>query len=148
MKELNFPIALGSDHAGLELKQKVIKYLEAKAISFKDYGTYSSDSVDYPDYTHKVARAMVEHKHEMAVLICGTGIGVSITANRYKHIRCALCWDVEIASLARRHNNSNVLALPGRFLEESKTLKIVETFLSTEFEAGRHQTRVDKMNCV
>jgi ribose 5-phosphate isomerase B len=147
MLDKNKPLAIGSDHAGFDLKLKVIKYLEAKGILYKDYGTYSTKSVDYPDYANKVADAIGKGEHAMGIVICGTGVGVSITVNRHKHIRCGLCWEPEIARLSRKHNNANVLALGGRFISEELARKIIDAFLETEFEGGRHGIRVDKMSC-
>lgn len=147
MFDRNKPLAIGSDHAGYDLKLKVIKYLEAKGILYKDYGTYSTKSVDYPDYANMVAEAIGKGEHSMGILICGSGVGVSITANRHKHIRCGLCWEPEIARLSRKHNNANVLALGGRFIGEELAGKIIDAFLETEFEGGRHATRVEKMSC-
>jgi len=139
-------IAIASDHAGYDLKLKVISYLKEKGISFVDYGTNSSESVDYTDYAHRVAKVIEKNEQPFGILICGTGIGVSITANRYRNIRCALCWDSEIAVLARKHNNANVLALAGRYTDETTAKKIVDAFITTEFEGGRHLRRIEKIN--
>jgi ribose 5-phosphate isomerase B len=147
MYSIEKPLAIGSDHAGYELRLKVIKYLEAKGIALKDYGTFSQESVDYPDYAHEIAKAIKQGDHNQGILICGTGVGISISANRHSHIRCALCWDPEIARLSRRHNDANVLALAGRFTQEKMAQKIIDAFFETEFEGGRHKIRVDKMNC-
>lgn len=146
MSFINKSIAIGSDHAGYDLKLKVINYLKEKGIEFVDYGTNSSNSVDYTDYAHQVAKVIEKNEHACGILICGSGIGVSITANRYRHIRCALCWEPEIAKLARMHNNANVLALAGRFTDEKTAKSIVDAFIETEFEGGRHRLRIDKIN--
>ncbi len=140
-------IAIASDHAGFELKQKLISYLEEKDIKIKDFGTHSNESTDYPDYVHPLAEAMKFGEFDRGIVICGSGNGVSITANKHQHIRCALCWIPEIASLARRHNDANVLALPGRFLTGKQAFKIADAFLEASFEGGRHQNRVNKISC-
>jgi ribose 5-phosphate isomerase B len=140
-------IAIGSDHAGLDLKNKVIHYLNEKGYEVKDFGTFNSESVDYTDFAHSVARAVGTEQHDRGILICGSGVGVSITANRHSHIRCALCWNAEIARLSRQHNDANILAMAGRFLSEQESHEIVDAFLNTDFEGGRHLTRIGKMNC-
>lgn len=139
-------IAIGCDHAGYELKEIIKKYLEVKGYSIDDCGTYSEDSTDYPDYAHQVAEK-VDGKSILGILICGSGNGISMTANKHSHIRCALCWNEEIASLARLHNNANILALPSRYIDSDTALNIVEKFFSTEFEGGRHERRVNKIAC-
>lgn len=146
MSFINKSIAIGSDHAGYDLKVKVMAYLKEKGIEFVDYGTNSSESVDYTEYAHQVAKVIEKNEHPCGILICGSGIGVSITANRYRHIRCALCWEPEIAVLARKHNNANVLALAGRFTEITTAKKIVDAFIETDFEGGRHLIRIQKIN--
>lgn len=143
MKE-TIPIA--SDHAGFELKKKVIEHLISRNFDVKDYGTYSSDSVDYPDYAHKVGSAVNGGKYGRGIVICGSGNGVQMTVNKYPNVRCALCWNEEIASLARQHNDANILSLPARFIDETTAIKIVDLFISTPFEGGRHQRRVEKIN--
>lgn len=138
-------IALGSDHAGFPLKEVVRKYLEEQQISFKDYGCFNTDSVDYPDQALKVAQAIVTGEADRGILICGTGIGISISANKVPGIRAALCGDVYSAKYTRLHNDANILAMGDRVLGEGLALEIVKTFLETEFEGGRHQRRVDKI---
>lgn len=143
---MNEIIPIASDHAGFELKEKVIKFLSSKNIDTKDFGTYSSDSVDYPDYAHKVGSAINKGEYKRGIVICGSGNGVQMTVNKYPGVRCALCWNEEIASLARQHNDANILSLPARFIPEELALKIVDIFLNTDFEGGRHQRRVEKIN--
>jgi ribose 5-phosphate isomerase B len=140
-------IAIGCDHAGFILKKPVVDYLEQEEYNILDMGTFSEESVDYPDFAHPVARAVEEKKADFGILICGSGNGVAITANKHADIRAALCWNDEITSLARKHNNANVLALPARFVSISDGIQMVKTFLNTEFEGGRHAKRVDKINC-
>ncbi|MBR3959492.1 MAG: ribose 5-phosphate isomerase B [Bacteroidales bacterium] len=143
---MNEIIPIASDHAGFELKEKVIKFLSSKNIDTKDFGTYSSDSVDYPDFAHKVGSAINKGEYKRGIVICGSGNGVQMTVNKYPGVRCALCWNEEIASLARQHNDANILSLPARFIPEELALKIVDIFLNTDFEGGRHQRRVEKIN--
>ena len=143
MKEI-FPIA--SDHAGFELKQEVIKWLEEFGFEVKDYGTYSTESCDYPDFAHQVGRAVNSGECKRGIVICGSGEGVSMTVNKYPNVRCGLCWTKEIAHLIRQHNNANVLAMPGRFISVEVAHEIVNEFLNTEFEGGRHERRVAKIN--
>jgi len=140
-------LAIASDHAGFELKQKLISYLEDKGIKIKDFGTHSNESADYPDYVHPLANSIKFGEFDLGIVICGSGNGVSITANKHQHIRCALCWIPEIASLARNHNDANVLALPGRFLTAKQAFEITDAFLDASFEGGRHQKRVNKIAC-
>ena len=139
-------LVIACDHAGFEYKEIIKKYLEGK-YELKDYGTYSQDSVDYPDFVHPAASSVENGENELGILICGSGQGVAITANKHQKIRCALCWDPELAALAKQHNNANMVAIPARFVSEEKALEIVDTFLNTEFEGGRHQNRVDKISC-
>lgn len=141
-------IEIGCDHAGFDLKQIIIKHLENKGIKINDHGTFSTESVDYPDFGHKVALALKDYnEHTLGILICGSGNGINITANKHQHIRAALCWNSEIASMARLHNNANVLTLPGRYIDPIEALKAVDVFLSTAFEGGRHQKRLEKISC-
>jgi ribose 5-phosphate isomerase B len=140
-------IALGCDHAGFPLKQPVIQFLKKKGYEILDFGTNSPDSVDYPDFAHPAALAVETGKAAFGVLICGSGTGVAVTANKHQGIRCALCWKTDIAALARQHNNANMIALPARFISKRLALKMLEVFLITEFEGGRHATRVNKMAC-
>jgi len=140
-------IAIGSDHAGFALKAKLITILEAAGHHVKDFGCYSEDSIDYPDYAHPVANEVEQHGADLGVLICGSGNGISMTANKHQGIRCALCWTPEIASLARQHNDANILSLPARFISEELATEILHAFLSAQFEGGRHATRVAKIAC-
>lgn len=141
-------IIIASDHAGLALKQYIIDYIEKKLLEFKshDLGAYSTDSVDYPDYAKLVALKMLEENNNIGILICGSGIGISIAANRFSHIRAALCFNEEMADLARRHNNANILVLGARLIEKEKSLKILEMFLQSKFEYKRHLNRVNKLS--
>jgi len=138
-------IALGSDHAGYELKQELIAYLKEKGIEYKDFGTYSKDSCDYPDFGEAAARAVASGECDKGILICGTGIGISLAANKVRGIRCANCSDCFSAEMARRHNDANMLAIGARVVGAGLALKIVEIFLNTEFEGGRHERRVRKI---
>jgi ribose 5-phosphate isomerase B len=140
-------IAIGSDHAGFALKAKLITILEAAGHHVKDFGCYSEDSIDYPDYAHPVANEVEQQAADLGVLICGSGNGISMTANKHQGIRCALCWTPEIASLARQHNDANILSLPARFISEELATEILHAFLSAQFEGGRHATRVGKIAC-
>lgn len=137
-------IIIGSDHAGYELKLQLISFF-SDTHKFTDVGTNSLESCDYPDYAHQVANAVSKNEYEFGILICGSGTGVNITANKHKNVRSALSWIPEIAKLAREHNNANVLALPARFISFEVAKKIVEVFLSTNFEGGRHLNRVSKI---
>ena len=139
-------IGIGSDHGGYELKESIKEYLTEEGIQFVDYGTNSLESVDYPDYGRAVAEAVINKEVDKGILICGTGIGISITANRIKGIRCALCTDSYSAKMSRMHNNANILALGGRVLGVGLALDIVKTFLDTEFEGGRHERRINKID--
>ncbi len=139
-------IAIGADHAGYLLKEILIGYLESLNYEVVDYGTNSDKSVDYPDIIHPLAEDVNNGKFEKAIIICGSGIGVSLVANRYKNVRAALCWNEEIVKLCRLHNNANILTLPARFISETDAIHFVDLFFSTEFEGGRHQIRVEKIN--
>ncbi len=138
-------IAIGCDHAGFPYKDGIVAMLQAQGHMVLDFGTNTLDSVDYPDFAHAVAESVTAHQADRGVLLCGSGNGVSITANKHQDIRCALCWTEEIAVLARQHNNANVIALPARFVPEILAQAMVRIFLSTEFEGGRHGRRVDKI---
>lgn len=138
-------IALASDHAGYALKQVVIRHLEAQGATVKDFGCYSTESCDYPDYAHPLAAAVEKGEYAYGITICSTGNGICMTANKHQGIRAALCWDVRIAELARQHNNANVLGLPANFVSEELALRMVDTFFSTDFEGGRHERRVNKI---
>lgn len=139
-------IPIASDHAGFELKEEVKSYLASKGIETKDFGTFSADSVDYPDFAHQVGAAVNRGDYGRGIVICGSGNGVQMTVNKYPNVRCALCWNEEIAQLARQHNDANILSMPARFIPAELALKIVDIFLSTPFEGGRHQRRVEKIN--
>lgn len=141
------PIAIGCDHAGFEYKSQLVNFLEEKGFQVKDMGVYEDKSSDYPDFAHPVAYAVEKREVSLGVLICGSGNGVAITANKHQGIRAALCWMPEIARLARLHNNANIICLPSRFVSIEHAKEMVEVFLKTEFEGGRHQTRVDKISC-
>ena len=138
-------IAIGADHAGFELKEALTKFL--KKYEIRDFGTYSSGSVDYPDFAHPVSSAVENKEFDLGILICGSGNGIAITANKHQGIRAAICWNTELASLARKHNNANILCLPARFISVKEAQEITEIFLTTDFEGGRHQTRVNKISC-
>jgi ribose 5-phosphate isomerase B len=140
-------LAIGSDHAGYEFKEVLKKWLGDKGYTIKDFGTHSLDSVDYPDFAHPVASAVEKQEFDLGILLCGSANGVAITANKHQGIRAALCWTDEIASLARQHNNANIVCIPARFVSEDMAKKITETFLSTPFEGGRHEKRVNKISC-
>lgn len=139
-------IAIGSDHAGFELKEKLKKYLVSKNFEILDKGTHSTESVDYPDFGHAVAESVLKREADIGIAICGSGNGINMAVNKHKGIRGALCWNEEIARLAKQHNNANVLSLPGRFIDETTAQKIVDAFLSAEFEGGRHQRRIEKLD--
>ena len=147
-KNGEFVIGIGSDHAGLPLKNEIIKYLEEKGIEFKDYGTNSSESVDYSDYGKRVAQAVRDGECERGIVICGTGIGISIAANKVRGIRASLCTNTYMAKMARLHNDANVLALGQRVIGVGVALDIVDTWLNTKFEGGRHQIRIDKIKSI
>lgn len=140
-------IPIGCDHAGFELKEYLKEYLTEKGYEVKDYGTYSADSTDYPDYAHAVSDFVENNEDILGILICGSGNGISMTANKHQGVRCALCWETEIAELARLHNNANIIALPARFISKEAAIEMVDTFFSTEFEGGRHANRVNKIAC-
>lgn len=144
----NLRIAICNDHAGYELKTQILEYIEGEGVKrIKDFGAFSSESSDYPDFAHPMATAVEEGKFDFGISICGSGNGISMTVNKHQGIRAALCWNAEIAALARRHNNANVLSLPARFITEAEALNIVDTFFMSEFEGGRHKTRIDKIPC-
>ena len=140
-------IAIGADHAGFSLKEKLKKYLQEKNIEVKDFGPDSEQSVDYPDFAHPVASAVEKKEFDFGLLMCGSGNGISMTANKHAGIRSALCWNSEIAKLSRQHNDANILTLPARFIEEAEAKKCLDVFLSTPFEGGRHEGRVKKIAC-
>ena len=138
-------IAIGCDHAGFPYKSSIIEMLSEAGISVIDKGTYSLESVDYPDFVHPVAEALEQKHADLGILLCGSGNGVSITANKHQDIRAALCWNEEIAELARSHNNANIISIPVRFVSEDVAKAMINTFINTEFEGGRHARRVGKM---
>ena len=138
-------IIIASDHAGYQLKENIIKHF-ADDFEWENLGTYSSESVDYPDYAHPLAEKIASGENKYGILICGTGNGIGMTANKHANVRAALCWNVEIAALARQHNDANVLVLPARFITDEDAFNVVKTFFSTSFEGGRHQRRVEKIN--
>ena len=140
-------IEIGCDHAGFDLKQLIIKYLHDLGFVVNDHGTFSADSVDYPDFAHSVSKAISNDEAKTGILICGSGNGINMTANKHAKIRAALCWTPEIAQLARQHNNANIITLPARFMDHNLALKAVDVFLATEFEGGRHLNRVNKITC-
>lgn len=142
------PIAIGSDHAGFDYKTKIIDFLGSQDLAIKDFGAYSAESADYPDFAHPVASAVESGEVAFGILVCGSANGVAITANKHQGVRAAICWLTEIASLARQHNNANVICIPARFVSEQEAAAMVNTFLSTAFEGGRHATRVGKIACM
>lgn len=142
---LTMQLYIGSDHAGFSLKQHLVEQLKALGHSVTDQGTYGPESVDYPDFAHAVASSVAADEASLGIVICGSGNGVNISANKHKGIRSALAWNPEIAALARQHNRANILALPARYISTQEAERIVEAFLSASFEGGRHQTRVDKI---
>lgn len=139
-------IGFACDHAGFVLKELLKKLLTENNYLVKDYGAYSEDSVDYPDHVHPLAKAVEKGEHEFGIVICGSGNGVSMTANKHRGVRAALCWKPEIARLARAHNDANVLALPARFIDDLMAIETVNTFLNTDFDGGRHKQRVEKIS--
>lgn len=150
MQETNFnkelPVVIGGDHAGFEYKSVLIEVLKEKKLGVEDKGTYSEESTDYPDYAHPVANMVEEGTAAFGVLICGSGNGVCMSANKHKGIRAALCWNVELAELARQHNNANILCIPARFVTIDTAKEMLEAFLNTPFEGGRHERRVNKIS--
>ena len=140
-------IAIGCDHAGFEYKEQLKSWLEKNGYSVKDFGTYSKDSVDYPDFAHPVANAVERKELDLGVLVCGSANGVAIAANKHQGIRAAICWNEELASLARQHNNANIVCLPARFVSYELAEKITDRFLHENFEGGRHEKRVAKISC-
>ncbi len=145
MTKLNLKIAMASDHAGFFLKQELIPYILTRVAKVNDFGAYTTESSDYPDFIHPLALALKNNEYDLGIIMCGSGNGVNITANKYSHIRSALCWIPELAVLGRKHNNANVLALPARFIDIDNAKAIVNAFLLSSFEGGRHQARVDKI---
>jgi ribose 5-phosphate isomerase B len=144
---LNKPIAIGSDHAGFDYKEDIISFLEGKGLPFTDFGTGSTDSVDYADFAHPVAKSVENGECSFGILLCGSANGVAITANKHQGIRAAVCWGEELAKLAREHNDANVICIPARFVREGDVEKMVSIFINTVFEGGRHAMRVNKIAC-
>src|SRR4029079_5620402 len=142
------PIAIGSDHAGYVYKEDLISFLEGKGLPFNDMGTHSKDSVDYPDFGHPSALAVEKGEAAFGILLCGSANGVAITANKHQGIRAAVCWGEELAQLSRLHNIANIICIPARFVREGDAEKMVQLFMNTEFEGGRHELRVEKIACV
>lgn len=140
-------LSIGADHAGFELKEQLKTFLLSKDYLVEDFGTHSPDSMDYPDVAHPLAISVEENSADLGILICGSANGVAMAANKHRGIRAAICWNTELAALARQHNNANVLCLPARFISAGLATDIVTTFLETAFEGGRHQRRVDKVSC-
>lgn len=143
--DTKFKIAIGADHAGFEYKELLKSFLNGHEL--KDFGTYSADSVDYPDFAHPVAAAVESGEYTFGILVCGSANGVAITANKHQQVRAAICWQKEIAELARQHNNANIICVPARFVSEELAKDMVTAFLNTAFEGGRHAARVNKMSC-
>jgi len=143
---MSIKIAIGCDHAGFELKEQLITYLKLKNISVVDKGCYSLDRADYPDYGHAVATAVVNKEVNFGILMCGSGNGINMSANKHKGIRAALCWNAEIASLARQHNDANILVLPARYISVDEAHKCIDAFITENFEGGRHQARLEKID--
>ena len=138
-------ISIGNDHAGTEYKKAILKHLEDKGYSVNNYGTNSSDSVDYPDFVHPVAKDVEDGAVTYGIIICGSGNGANMTANKHQGVRSALCWNKEIVALARQHNNANILSLPSRYIALQQAIEMVDTFLNTAFEGGRHENRIKKI---
>jgi ribose 5-phosphate isomerase B len=144
---LQLPVAIGCDHAGFDYKEDLISFLEGRGLAFTDFGTHSKESVDYPDFAHPVATAVEKGEAAFGILICGSANGVAITANKHQGIRAAICWGEELAQLARQHNDANIICIPARFVREGLAEKMVDLFMSTPFEGGRHENRVKKIAC-
>lgn len=144
---LSKPVAIGCDHAGFEYKEDIISFLEGKGVEYKDFGTHSTDSVDYPDFAHPVASSVENDETSFGILLCGSANGVAITANKHQHIRAAVCWGEELAELARKHNDANIICIPARFVREGDVEKMIDIFMHTYFEGGRHERRKEKIAC-
>ena len=138
-------LAIGSDHGGFALKKEIMQHLDEKGVAYKDFGTYSADSCDYPDFAHPMAAAMEAGDIYPGIAVCGTGNGIGMTLNKHQSIRAAICWENEICRLARAHNDANILVLPGRFVSNEVASQMLDTFLNTPFEGGRHKRRIDKI---
>lgn len=146
MFEKGKEIAIGSDHGGFELKEYLKQQLENQGYNLVDYGCFTTESVDYPDIAHPVAEAVSNGKYERAIIICGSGNGIQMAANKHRYVRAALCWDIEQTRLTRQHNDANILSLPGRFIDFNLAAEMVKVFLNTDFEGGRHNMRVNKIS--
>ncbi|MBU2526697.1 MAG: ribose 5-phosphate isomerase B [Bacteroidetes bacterium] len=140
-------ISIGNDHAGTDYKVTIVEWLVAQGHQVKNYGTDTCESVDYPDFIHPVAHDVEAVRADLGIVICGSGNGAAMTANKHQKVRAALCWNTELAALARQHNNANILSIPARFVSVNEALSMVKIFLNTNFEGGRHQNRIDKMSC-
>jgi len=147
LNKMHKKIAVGSDHAGFEFKEILKAELEKKGFEVQDFGTNSNGSVDYPDFAHPVASSVENGETEFGVLVCGSGNGVAMTANKHRGVRAALCWSIELASLARQHNNANILCIPARFVNSDLAVSMLSAFLEDSFEGGRHNSRVTKISC-
>jgi ribose 5-phosphate isomerase B len=147
MFNLQLPIAIGADHAGFDYKEQVCSFLKSKNLAFKDFGTFSKDSMDYPDVAHPLASAVESEEYAFGILLCGSANGVAITANKHQGIRAAICWNEELAQLSRQHNDANIICIPSRFVQLDVAKRMVEIFMQTAFEGGRHQNRVNKIGC-
>ncbi|MBS1596631.1 MAG: ribose 5-phosphate isomerase B [Bacteroidetes bacterium] len=145
--DLSKPIAIGSDHAGFDYKVELIKWLNQKGLQVQDMGVYENKSVDYPDYAHPVATSVEKSESAFGILLCGTGNGVCMTANKHQNIRAAMCWESDVAKLVRQHNDANIICLPARFIALEFAKSLIEIFIETGFEGGRHARRVDKIAC-
>ena len=139
-------ISIGNDHAGVEYKKHIVEYLNEENIEVENYGTDSEESVDYPDFAHPVSKDISDRESDLGILICGSGNGVCMTANKYKNVRAALCWNKELSQLGRTHNDANIVCIPARFITKEEAIEIVKTFVNEEFEGGRHQRRVKKIS--
>ncbi|SMG21769.1 ribose 5-phosphate isomerase B [Marivirga sericea] len=140
-------LAIGGDHAGFEYKKQLVEFLKKEGHEVKDFGPDTDASVDYPDHVHPLSEAVEKGEYELGILICGSANGVAMTANKHQGIRAGIAWEDELAALTRQHNNANIICIPARFIDYDKTQSIVNTFLNTEFEGGRHGRRVDKISC-
>jgi ribose 5-phosphate isomerase B len=140
-------ISIGNDHAGVDLKETIVSHLEQQGHNTQNHGTNSEDSVDYADFIHPVAQDVEDKKVDLGIIICGSGNGAAMTANKHKNIRAALCWSAEISKLSRQHNDANILSIPARFVNLEQALEMVDTFVTTSFEGGRHQKRIEKIPC-
>lgn len=143
----NKPIAIGCDHAGFDVKEDLLSFLDGKEMVYKDFGTFSTDSVDYPDFAHPVAYSVENGESAFGILLCGSANGVAITANKHPGIRAAICWGEELAELARKHNNANIICIPARFITDGLAEKMLDIFMNTAFEGGRHERRIEKIPC-